>query len=150
MELVLSDDVVLSRMKYTLDTVKQYTSTLALRVLGCIVTVCLLRNIDAFVLAFSYNQLGIVPVVIAVLVLMSGVLACVGLLNGRHWGFLPLYFFIPAATMFFSFSLVPFVPLFFPVEIRAYIVLALNISILLYAVFLLLKKMDSPIDLHSQ
>lgn len=87
--------------------------------------------------------------VISGLVLLSGILSAIGLLKGRHWGFLPLYFFIPAATMFFNFSMVPFVPLIFPEALRAYVVLGVNISILLYAVFALLNKMDRPIGLNS-
>lgn len=56
---------------------------MAARVLAVLVILCLIRNIDSFAIIFKYNQVGIVPSVIGILVLLSGVGASIGLLRGK-------------------------------------------------------------------
>ncbi|MGF1716886.1 hypothetical protein [Photobacterium chitinilyticum] len=118
--------------------------------LAALVVICLLRYLDTFAVIFSINQVGIVPSIIATLVLLSGVSAIAGLVRGDMWGFIPLYFFIPAATMFFGFSLIPYLPLLIEPEYRRLLVIAINSCVLLYAVFLLLRMMDSDVILPTE
>ena len=123
---------------------------IAARGLAVLVFICLLRYVDTFAAVFSFQQVGIVPGIIAMLVLFSGLLAIAGLVRGNKWGFLPLYFFIPAATMFFGFSLVPFLPMVIEPEYRSLVVVAMNSCVLIYAVFLLLRMMDSNVILRTE
>jgi hypothetical protein len=118
--------------------------------LAALVIICLLRYFDTFAVIFSIKQVGIVPSIIAMLVLLSGLFAIAGLLRGYKWGFIPLYFFIPAATMFFGISLIPYLPLLIEPEYRSLMVIAINSSVLVYAVFLLLRMMDSNVILPTE
>ncbi|ELR65225.1 hypothetical protein C942_01797 [Photobacterium marinum] len=118
--------------------------------LAVLVVICLLRYFDTFAVIFSFNQVGIVPSIVAILVLLSGVLATVGLIRGQMWGFIPLYFFIPAVTLFFKFSLIPFLPSLVEPEYRRIAIVALNSIVLVYAVLLLLRMMDSEVIVHTE
>ncbi|MCW8328068.1 hypothetical protein MD588_04535 [Photobacterium sp. SDRW27] len=118
--------------------------------LAALVIICLLRYFDTFAVIFSFKQVGIVPSIIAMLVLLSGLSAIAGLMRGDKWGFIPLYFFIPAATMFFGFSLIPYIPSLIEPEYRRLVIIAINSSVLIYAVFLLLKMMDSNVILRTE
>lgn len=118
--------------------------------LAALVIICLLRYFETFAAIFSFKQVGIVPSIIAMLVLLSGLSAIAGLVRGDKWGFIPLYFFIPAATMFFGFSLIPYIPLLIEPEYRSLVVVAINSSVLIYAVFLLLRMMDSNVILQTE
>ena len=118
---------------------------LAAKGLAVLVMICLVRCADIFVLIFSFNQVGIVPSTIALLVLLSGAGAIIGLIRGNRWGFLPLYFFIPAVTLFFNDSLIPYLPQLFSPLNREVVVFALNGSVLLFSVLLLLKMMDRDV-----
>ncbi|MGF1760387.1 hypothetical protein L4D76_21155 [Photobacterium sagamiensis] len=120
----------------------------AAKVLAVLVVSCLIRHIDTFTVIFDDNPVSIVPSFIAALVLFSGLGAFAGLLQGYKWGFIPLYFFIPAATLFFDMSLLPFLPDLILPAFRSLVVLAINSTVLLYAVFLLLKMMDSNVILY--
>ena len=122
---------------------------IAARGLAGLVLVCLLRYFDTFAVVLSVKQVGIVPDIIAMLVLLSGLLAIVGLMRGNKWGFIPLYFFIPAATMFFGFSLVPYLPMLIGPEYRSLMVLTINSCVMVYAVFLLLRMMDTNVILQT-
>ncbi|PSU06413.1 hypothetical protein C9J03_15775 [Photobacterium gaetbulicola] len=113
--------------------------------LAVLVMICLVRYADNFVLIFSLNQVGIVPSFIALLVLLSGIGAILGLSRGNRWGFIPLYFFIPAVTMFFNYSLIPYLPQLVTPEFRSIVIFFLNSSVLLFSVLLLLKMMDSDV-----
>jgi hypothetical protein len=132
-----------------LDDLKHKNITNAAKVLAVLVATCILRYVDSFTVIFSYNQVGIVPSIVAILVLMSGICAIVGLFRGMMWGFIPLYFFIPAATMFFGISIIPFLPSLISHEFRSIAVLTLNSIVLLFAVFLLLRMMDSNATLQT-
>jgi hypothetical protein len=133
-----------------LDDLKHEHVANAAKILAVLVATCLLRYIESFRVIFSYNQVGIVPSLVAILVLISGVFAIVGLFRGMMWGFIPLYFFIPAATMFFNISVIPFLPSLVSPEFRSIAVLTLNSIVLLYAVFLLLRMMDSNTTLQTE
>ncbi|CAG19205.1 hypothetical protein [Photobacterium profundum] len=133
-----------------LDDLKHKNITNAAKVLAVLVATCLLRYVDSFTVIFSYNQVGIVPSIIAILVLISGVCAIVGLFRSMMWGFIPLYFFIPATTMFFGISIIPFLPSLISPEFRSIAVLTLNSIVLLFAVFLLLRMMDSNTTLQTE
>lgn len=122
----------------------------AARCLAALVIICLLRYLDTFAMIYSFKQVGIVPSIIAMLVLLSGLLAITGLLRGNTWGFLPLYFFIPAATMFFGFSLIPYIPMLIGPEYRSLVIVVINSSVLIYAVFLLLRMMDTNVILQTE
>ncbi|UXI00687.1 hypothetical protein [Photobacterium sp. TY1-4] len=115
----------------------------AAKALALLVMICLIRYLESFALIFSAKQIGIVPWIIAILVLLSGVTAIFGLFRGNQWGFIPLYFFIPAATLFFGMSLIPYLPLLIEPAYRGLAVLAINSGILIYAVWLLLKMMET-------
>ncbi|MGF1680521.1 hypothetical protein L4D09_02870 [Photobacterium makurazakiensis] len=120
--------------------------------LAVLVMICLLRYADTFATVMSFKQVGIVPSIIAILVLLSGILASVGLARGRRWGFIPLYFFIPAVTMFFGYSMIPYLPSLVSSDLRPFSVVILNSSVLIFAVVVLLKMMDTdvvlPIEKH--
>ncbi|PSU47510.1 hypothetical protein C9J12_14680 [Photobacterium frigidiphilum] len=133
-----------------LDDLKHKNIINAAKVLAVLVATCLLRYVDSFTVIFSYNQVGIVPSIVAVLVLISGICAIAGLFRGMMWGFIPLYFFIPAATMFFGISIIPFLPSLISPEFRSITVLTLNSIVLLFAVFLLLRMMDSNTMLQTE
>lgn len=115
---------------------------IASRLLAVMVALSIFRQIDRFDQFFSTSQIVIVPNIIVLLVLFSGVLAIIGLLKGQKWGFLPLYFYIPAATMFFKISIIPIVPELAPSIYRNQMILGLNSVVLVYSVFLLLRRMD--------
>lgn len=133
-----------------LDNLKHKNVANAAKVLAVLVATCLLRYIESFTVIFSYNQVGIVPSIVAMLVLLSGICAITGLFRGMMWGFIPLYFFIPAATMFFGISIIPFLPNLISPEFRSIAVLTLNSIVLLFAVFLLLRMMDSNTSLQTE
>ncbi|MEH6532262.1 MAG: hypothetical protein V7735_13110 [Photobacterium frigidiphilum] len=133
-----------------LDDLKHKNIINAAKVLAVLVATCLLRYVDSFTVIFSYNQVGIVPSIVAMLVLISGICAITGLFRGMMWGFIPLYFFIPAATMFFGISIIPFLPSLISPEFRSITVLTLNSIVLLFAVFLLLRMMDSNTTLQTE
>ncbi|MGF1874875.1 hypothetical protein L4D77_06010 [Photobacterium frigidiphilum] len=133
-----------------LDDLKHKNIINAAKVLAVLVATCLLRYVDSFTVIFSYNQVGIVPSIVAILVLISGICAITGLFRGMMWGFIPLYFFIPAATMFFGISIIPFLPSLISPEFRSITVLTLNSIVLLFAVFLLLRMMDSNTTLQTE
>ncbi|MCQ1057054.1 hypothetical protein ACQKPX_08760 [Photobacterium sp. DNB23_23_1] len=118
---------------------------LAAKGLAVLVMICLVRYADSFALIFSLNQVGIVPSYIAILVLLSGVGAILGLGRGNRWGFIPLYFFIPAITMFFNYSIIPYLPQLFSPEFRGMAIFFLNSSVLVFSVLLLLKMMDNDV-----
>ncbi|WP_299015832.1 hypothetical protein [uncultured Photobacterium sp.] len=122
----------------------------AAKALAALVIICLLRYFDTFAILFGFNQVGIVPSIIAMLVLLSGLLAISGLMRGRKWGFIPLYFFIPAVTMFFKFSLIPYLPSLVDPEYRRITIVALNSGVLVYAVLLLLRMMDSNVIIYTE
>lgn len=115
----------------------------AAKALALLVMICLMRYLDSFALLFSAKHVGIIPWLIALLVLLSGITAICGLFRGNQWGFIPLYFFIPGATLFFGMSLIPYVPLLIEPVYRGLAVVAINSGILLYAVWLLLKMMET-------
>jgi hypothetical protein len=133
-----------------LDDLKHKNVVNAAKILAVLVATCLLRYVDSFTVIFSYNQVGIVPSIVAMLVLLSGIFATTGLFRGMMWGFIPLYFFIPAATMFFGISIIPFLPSLISPEFRSIAVLTLNSIVLLFAVFLLLRMMDSNTILQTE
>ena len=66
---------------------------IAARGLAVLVFICLLRYVDTFAAVFSFQQVGIVPGIIAMLVLFSGLLAIAGLVRGNKWGFHPILFY---------------------------------------------------------
>ncbi|EAS63885.1 hypothetical protein C0W92_04355 [Photobacterium angustum] len=115
---------------------------IASKILAVLVALSIFRQIDRFDQFFSSSQIVIVPNIIVFLVLFSGVLAIIGLLKGQKWGFLPLYFYIPAATMFLKISIIPIVPELVPSIYRNQMILGLNSVVLVYSVFLLLRRMD--------
>ena len=121
--------------------------TLAAKGLAALVVLFLIRYIDTFTTIFSFQQVGIVPNIVAVLVLASGLSAIIGLGQGNRWGFIPLYFFIPAITLFFGYSLIPYLPHFFRPEFRHIVIILLNSTVMLFAVVLLLKMMDNDVIL---
>ncbi|MGF1725063.1 hypothetical protein [Photobacterium nomapromontoriensis] len=123
--------------------IKRHGLGQAAKLLAALVVICLLRYADTFATIFSFQQVGIVPSFIASLVLISGISAIIGLLCGRYWGFIPLYFFIPAITMFFGYSLIPYLPQLVSPEFRQVVIVAFNSAVMLFAVLLLLKMMDS-------
>jgi len=118
--------------------------------LAALVSICLIRYFDTFAVIFRFKQVGIVPSIIAMLVLLSGLSAIAGLVRGDKWGFIPLYFFIPAATMFFGFSLIPYLPSLIEPDYRQLGIVAINSGVLFYAVYLLLRMMDSNIILRTE
>ena len=132
-----------------MDITKMKGAVCAAKVLAVLVVSCLFRYIDTFTVIFDDNPVSIVPSFIAALVLFSGLGAFAGLLQGYKWGFIPLYFFIPAATLFFDMSLIPFLPDLIPLAFRSLVVLVINSTVLLYAVLLLLKMMDSNVILYQ-
>ncbi|KLV11104.1 MULTISPECIES: hypothetical protein [Photobacterium] len=123
---------------------------LAAKGLAALVVICLIRYADTFAAIFSFKQIGIVPSVIATLVLISGLTAIAGLCRGNRWGFIPLYFFIPAVTMFFGYSLIPYLPQLFQPEFRQPVIVFLNSLVLIFAVLLLLKMMDDDVVLPTE
>ncbi|PSW19646.1 hypothetical protein C9I98_12110 [Photobacterium sanctipauli] len=115
--------------------------------LAVLVAICLLRYAETFVTVVSFNQVGIVPNIIAMLVLLSGISAIVGLGRGDRWGFIPLYFFIPAITMFFGYSMIPYLPSLVSPDLRPFSIVLLNSSVLVFSVLVLLKMMDDDVVL---
>ncbi|KLV05967.1 membrane protein [Photobacterium aquae] len=122
----------------------------AAQLLAALVVVCLLRYADSFAIIFSFMQLGVVPSMVTALILLSGVFAIVGLCRAHRWGFIPLYFFIPAVTLFFGYSLIPFLPLLFVPEVRQLVILLSNSAVMLFSVMLLLKMMDTDVVLPKE
>ncbi|UTV27130.1 hypothetical protein [Photobacterium atrarenae] len=119
----------------------------AAKALALLVMISLIRYLDSFALIFSAKHVGIIPWIIALLVVLSGITAIFGLFRGNKWGFIPLYFFIPGATLFFGMSLIPYLPLLIEPAYRGMAVVAINCGILIYAVWLLLRMMERH-DLH--
>ncbi|PSV39246.1 MULTISPECIES: hypothetical protein [unclassified Photobacterium] len=115
---------------------------IASQILAVLVALSIFRQFDRFDQFFTTSQIVIVPNIIVLLVLFSGVLAIIGLLKGQKWGFLPLYFYIPAATMFLNISIIPILPELVPSIYRNQVILGLNSVVLVYSVFLLLRRMD--------
>ncbi|PSV33490.1 MULTISPECIES: hypothetical protein [unclassified Photobacterium] len=115
---------------------------IASQILAVLVALSIFRQFDRFDQFFTTSQIVIVPNIIVLLVLFSGVLAIIGLLKGQKWGFLPLYFYIPAATMFLNISIIPILPELVPSVYRNQVILGLNSVVLVYSVFLLLRRMD--------
>ncbi|PSV28657.1 MULTISPECIES: hypothetical protein [unclassified Photobacterium] len=115
---------------------------IASQILAVLVALSIFRQFDRFDQFFTTSQIVIVPNIIVLLVLFSGVLAIIGLLKGQKWGFLPLYFYIPAATMFLNISIIPILPELVLSIYRNQVILGLNSVVLVYSVFLLLRRMD--------
>ncbi|WP_305818014.1 hypothetical protein [Photobacterium leiognathi] len=114
----------------------------ASKVLSLLVALSLFRQADLFKHLFSDSLIAIVPDIILLLVFISGVLACIGLFKEAKWGFIPLYFYIPATTMFMKLSLIPYLPDLISITYRGHMILAINSLVLIYSVFLLLRRMD--------
>ncbi|SMY33389.1 hypothetical protein PMAL9190_01020 [Photobacterium malacitanum] len=126
-----------------LDIPSNYRLIGATKLLAVFVVIGLIQHIETLVHALRYDLLGMVPVIVTLLVLISGVVACVGLLRGQKWGFIPLYFYIPAVTLFLQFSLIPFIPNVFPAKYHDIAIMVINGLVLLYSVLLLLRRMET-------
>lgn len=126
-----------------LDIPNSYRLIGATRLLAVLVIVGLIQHIEILIHAFKLDLLAMVPMIVTVLVLVSGTLACIGLFRGEKWGFIPLYFYIPAVTLFPQLSLIPFVPNVFPAKYHHIAMMVINGLILLYSVLLLLRRMET-------
>ncbi|MCP4955259.1 MAG: hypothetical protein GY919_06500 [Photobacterium aquimaris] len=126
-----------------LDIPSNYRLIGATKLLAVLVVIGLIQHIETLVNALRYDLFGMVPVIVTLFVLTSGVVACVGLFRGEKWGFIPLYFYIPAATLFLQFSLIPFIPSFFPAKYHDIAIMIINSLVLLYSVLLLLRRMET-------
>lgn len=124
--------------------------TLAAKGLALLVVIFMFRYAETFTTIFSFQQIGIVPSIVAMLVLASGVGAVIGLAQGNRWGFIPLYFFIPAITLFFGYSLIPYLPHLFRPELRHIVIILLNSTVMIFAVAVLLKMMDNDVILPAE
>ncbi len=126
-----------------LDIPSSYRLIGATKLLAVVVIIGLIQHVEMIIHALRFNLLGMVPIGVTVLVLISGILACVGLFLGKKWGFIPLYFYIPAATLFLQVSLIPFIPNVFPAKHHDIAIMVINGLVLLYSVLLLLRRMES-------
>ncbi|KPA52714.1 hypothetical protein [Photobacterium lucens] len=115
---------------------------IASKILALLVALSLFRQANLFEHFFSDSPIAIVPDIILCLVFISGLLACIGLFKEAKWGFFPLYFYIPATTMFLKLSFIPYLPDLVPITYRGHTILAINSLVLIYSVFLLLRRMD--------
>ena len=126
-----------------LDIPSNYRLIGATKLLAILVIIGLIQHIEMLVHALRFDLLGMAPVSVIILVLISGVIACIGLLLGKKWGFIPLYFYIPAVTLFLQFSLIPFIPNVFPAKYHDIAIMVINGLVLLYSVLLLLRRMET-------
>ncbi|MEC6796057.1 hypothetical protein VXS03_03210 [Photobacterium sp. S4TG1] len=125
------------------DVPSSYRLIGATKLLAVLVVIGLIQHFDMIIKALRFDLLSMVPMSITVLVLISGILACIGLFRGKKWGFIPLYFYIPAATLFLQVSLIPFIPNIFPVKHHDIAIMVINSLVLLYSVSLLLRRMET-------
>ncbi|SJZ32079.1 hypothetical protein [Photobacterium toruni] len=126
-----------------LDFPKSYCLIGATKLLAVLVIIGLIQHVEMIIHIFKFDILTTVPVSVTILVLSSGILACIGLFRGKKWGFIPLYFYIPAVTLFLQVSLIPFIPDLFPVKYHDIVIMVINGLVLLYSVLLLLRRMES-------
>ena len=126
-----------------LDIPSNYRLIGATKLLAILVIIGLIQHIEMLVHALRFDLLGMAPVSVIILVLISGIIACTGLLLGKKWGFIPLYFYIPAVTLFLQFSLIPFIPNVFPAKYHDIAIMVFNGMVLLYSVLLLLRRMET-------
>ncbi|MEC6906052.1 hypothetical protein [Photobacterium piscicola] len=125
------------------DVPSSYRLIGATKLLAVLVAIGLIQHFDMIIQALRFDLLSMVPMSITVLVLISGILACIGLFRGKKWGFIPLYFYIPAVTLFLQVSLIPFIPNIFPVKHHDIAIMVINGLVLLYSVSLLLRRMET-------
>ncbi len=126
-----------------LDIPSNYRLIGATKLLAILVMIGLIQHIEMLVHALTSDLFGMVPVLVTILVLISGTVACIGLLRGKKWGFIPLYFYIPAVTLFLQFSLIPFIPNVFPAKYHDIAIIVINGLVLLFSVLLLLRRMET-------
>jgi hypothetical protein len=126
-----------------LDIPSSYRLIGATKLLAVLVIIGLMQHFEMIIHALRFDVLSMIPMSITILVLISGILACIGLFRGKKWGFIPLYFYIPAATLFLQVSLIPFIPNVFPVKYHDIVIIVINGLVLLYSVSLLLRRMET-------
>ena len=126
-----------------LDLPKSYRLIGATKLLAVLVIISLIQHIEIIINALRFDVLSMVPVGVTIVVLISGILACVGLFLGEKWGFILLYFYIPATTLFLHVSLIPFIPNIFPTQHHDIVMMVINGLVLLYSVLLLLRRMET-------
>ena len=125
------------------DVPSSYRLIGATKLLAVLVVIGLIQHFDMIIQVLRIDLLSMVPMSVTILVLISGILACIGLFRGKKWGFIPLYFYIPAATLFLQVSLIPFIPNIFPVKHHDIVIMVINGLVLLYSVSLLLRRMET-------
>jgi len=115
------------------------------RVISFFIIFALLSNWEIF---FSMRLPGLTPVnylLITVWVTLL-LISAIGLYLHKNWG---LFFFYPAillTTIGFSISILPFVTSIFPMEMRPWIMIAINSFFLLVAIWLHWKKSKSSMN----
>ncbi len=117
----------------------QYNPISSERVVSIILIGYLAFHSPILIQALSQNVLKLIPATIMAITYISGLLAVVGLLMQRTWGYLPVLFFIPSLTLFsgmFSFDSngLPF---------QDFILILSNISVFIFAAWGLMQKMEA-------
>ncbi len=110
------------------------------RVMAIIVAGYLVSHFHFFVQALALTSLRLIPAIIMLITLISGVVALVGLYKKETWGYIPVLFFIPALTLF---SGVLNLGTGGEELIKNSAILLINISAFLFCAWCLMQKMDA-------
>lgn len=70
------------------------------QLMALIVVVYLVSHAHLFAQALALTSLRLIPAIIMAMTLLSGIAALVGLYRRETWGYIPVFFFIPALTLF--------------------------------------------------
>ena len=124
-------------------------SSWSMKGLSLLVFACLWRYMSEFWSYLIHPQASFLPAFITILVVLSGVVATCGLLFSRRWGFMPLYFFLPALSLFFDFSVLPYPTAWLDAFYYPTVAWIANLSVLFFSVWLLLHLMEEQ-DQHHQ
>ncbi|GAA5444565.1 hypothetical protein Misp06_02752 [Microbulbifer sp. NBRC 101763] len=101
------------------------------RIVGVLVILTSIVHWKSFFISIS--MFGTSPGVasLGLLLLALAIFSAVGLLAYKGWGFLVFYCFALLATIGFSIPLIPFVASWFPLAVRPWVMIAINIFILI-------------------
>ena len=126
-------------------TVKYLISQYGHKVISFIIIFAMLSNWEMF---FSMRLPGLTLenyLLITVWVTLL-LISAIGLYLHKNWGFLFFYPAILLTTIGFSISILPFVTSIFPMEMRPWVMIAINSFFLLVAIWLHRGKSKRPIN----
>ncbi len=112
------------------------------RILGVII---ILTALSKYQLLLSLNNnLNTYSALITLLFFISALAGFIGLFNGKIWGYIGIYIFIPVSTYGMGISVFPFIMKSFPPTYRTTIIIVIGAVILLTAILIhILKKVSS-------